>query len=366
MTGPKFLRLHVLQAGYGDCLVVEYGDDTDAQHLIVIDGGVAGETTPTLKTLLKGWPNALIHLLVVSHVDDDHIVGAIRLLKDRNLRGRIEDIWFNGATRRQDLGLEGLGFNKGDKLEEMLSEKSLGLPWNKAFGGADIAVDSNKPNRPVKLPFGATITLLSPTVEALRDLRKAWASDSLEPREANVEPEELQQFVPAGLEALGGGSAAPIDIAAILQTTSDKDESVTNGSSIAFLFDFGGASVLLAADAHASVLLETSANLDGGRPRAVEILKLPHHGSARNVTVDLLKAFPASTYVVSADGKKNGHPDDLAIARIVDVAPGSEVHFNYPGLAYKRWLEYSVDNPEQVTVSTTISNILTIKVPLPT
>lgn len=363
MTDNGFLRLHVLQAGYGDCLVVEYGHDQTEQHLIVIDGGVAGETTPTLKKLLKDLPNAHIDLLVVSHVDDDHIVGAIRVLQDKKLRGRIKDIWFNGATERRVLALEGLGYKKGDKLEAMLADKSLGLPWNGAFGGADIAVDSTKPNLPVSLSLGATLTLLSPTTSSLRDLREAWASNTLKPDDVD-KTGEPQVVVPKGLEALGEDAAAPIDIDAILQATCNEDPSVTNGSSIAFLFTFGDTSVLLAADAHASVLLETSAKLEGGHPRAVDLMKLPHHGSAGNVTVDLLKAFPAQAYVVSSDGNRHGHPDDLAIARIVDTAPGSKVFFNYPGPAYKRWLEFSADDPARVDVRSTLTRILTIELPL--
>ncbi|RYH66489.1 MAG: hypothetical protein EON54_04915, partial [Alcaligenaceae bacterium] len=215
MTDSGFLRLHVLQAGYGDCLVVEYGHGQSEQHLIVIDGGVAGETTPTLKKLLKDLPNAHIDLLVVSHVDDDHIVGAIRVLQDKKLRGRIKDIWFNGATERRVLALEGLGYKKGDKLQAMLADKSLGLPWNGAFGGADIAVDSSKPNLPVNLSLGATLTILSPTASSLRDLREAWASNTLKPDDVD-KTGEPQVVVPKGLEALGEDAAASIDIDAIL------------------------------------------------------------------------------------------------------------------------------------------------------
>ena len=83
-----------------------------------------------------------------------------------------------------------------------------------------------------------------------------------------------------------------------------------------------------------------------------------------NVTVDLLKAFPAQAYVVSSDGNRHGHPDDLAIARIVDTVPGSMVYFNYPGPAYRRWLEFSADDPARVHVSSTLTKILTIELPL--
>ncbi|MGR4872217.1 ComEC/Rec2 family competence protein [Variovorax sp. LARHSF232] len=365
MTQDRFLRLHTLQAGHGDCLVIEYGDDPKQQHVVVIDGGVAGETTPALKSLLKSWPDAQIDLLVVSHIDDDHIVGAIRLLKDTRLRRRIKDIWFNGAVEKEGAGLEGLGFKQGDKLEEMLADKALQLPWNRAFGGADVVVNASKVNQPIPLPLGASITLLSPTVDSLRALREAWAANAMQHEEEEEPPvAEPHSETPPGLERMGGGVLPAIDVDAILQTTCDEDHSIANGSSIAFLFSFGGASLLLAADAHANVLLETAALLDGGLPRSVEVLKLPHHGSAANVTADFLKAFPTEAYVISTNGNKHGHPNDLALARIVVGSPGSKVLFNYPGAAYKRWLDFSTDNLERLDVGTTRTGILEIDVKL--
>jgi len=361
VTQDRFLRLHTLQAGHGDCLVIEYGDDPKQQHAIIIDGGVAGETTPTLKRLLQGWPTAQIELLVVTHIDDDHIVGAVRLLKNNSLRERIKDIWFNGSVEKQAADLQGLGFKKGNELEKMLTDKKLMLPWNASFGGADAVVNALKVNKGVSLPLGATITLLSPTADSLRALRKDWAERGPLQQEV-AEAAEPEAAPPPGLERLGNGVLPPIDIDAILKTTSQEDTSTANGSSIAFLFSFGGATLLLAADAHASVLLETATLLDGGLPRSVDILKLPHHGSAANVTDELLKAFPTETYVVSTNGNKHGHPDDLALARIVVGVPGSQVLFNYPGDAYKRWLNFATDNCERLSVGTTRTKVLEIEV----
>lgn len=359
MTQDRFLRLHTLQAGHGDCLVIEYGEDPRQQHVVIVDGGVAGETTPTLKALLKGWPGAHIELLVVTHIDDDHIVGAVRLLKDKHLRTRIKDIWFNGSVERQAADLQGFGFKKGNELEAMLDDKKLKMPWNASFAGADVVVNPSKVNEPVPLPLNASITLLSPTADSLLALRKAWADGGLRQEEV-AEAAEPETEVPPGLERLGNGPLPPIDIAAILKTTCPEDASIANGSSIAFMFSFGGATLLLAADAHAGVLLESAGLLDGGLPRSVDVMKLPHHGSAANVTDDLLKAFPTKTYVVSTNGNKHGHPDDLALARIVDGAPDSQVLFNYPGAAYKRWLNFATDNPGRLSVGTTRTKVLEI------
>ena len=361
MTQDRFLRLHTLQAGHGDCLVIEYGNDPKQRHVVVIDGGVAGETVPTLKKLLESWPTAQIELLIVTHIDDDHIVGAVRLLKNKYLRERIKDIWFNGSVAKRAAGLQDLGFKQGNELEAILTDKQLMLPWNASFSGADAVVNASDVNQRVSLPLGATITLLSPTADSLRVLRKAW-SEGRQPQEEMAVAAELETASPSGLERLGSPVLPPVDIDAILKTTCPEDSSVANRSSIAFLFNFGGATLLLAADAHASVLLETAALLEGGLPRNVDIFKLPHHGSAANVTENLLKAFPTRIYVVSTNGNKHGHPDDLALARIVLGAPGSQVLFNYPGEAYKRWLNFATDNRERLSVGTTRTKVLEIEV----
>lgn len=366
MSDHRFLRLHTLQAGYGDCLVIEYGDHPEEQHLVIIDGGVANETTSTLTTFLNGLPKAHIELLVISHIDDDHIAGAIRLLSKKKLRTRIKDIWFNGSSQQGDR-LEKLGFKSGDKLQQMLTNKSLKIPWNSKFGGADVVSDTSTKTTPLTLPLGASVTLLSPTVASLAALREEWAANRItHVSEDTVDTIEPESVAPGDLERMGASEVPAIDVDALLTTTYDEDRSASNGSSIAFLFSFGGASLLLAADAHAKVLLETASLLDGGLPHGIDVLKLPHHGSAANVTTELLKAFPTKTYVVSTNGNKHEHPHDLAIARIVAVAPGSKVLFNYPGAAYQRWHEFSINNSDKLAVDTTrTGRILTIQVAVP-
>lgn len=196
------MRLHTLQAGHGDCLIIEYGDNPKQQHVVIIDGGVAGETTPTLKKLLQGWPTAQIELLAVTHIDDDHIVGAVRLLKSKHLRERIKDIWFNGSVEKRAADLQGLGFKKGNELETMLTDEKLMLPWNASFGGADAVVNASKVNQRVSLPLGASITLLSPTADSLRALRKAWAEGG-PPQEGVAAAAEPEAAPPPRSRTLG-------------------------------------------------------------------------------------------------------------------------------------------------------------------
>ena len=88
------------------------------------------------------------------------------------------------------------------------------------------------------------------------------------------------------------------------------------------LVELDGRSLLLTGDARADQVLEgmqESGTLDADGRRHVSILKMPHHGSIRNVTADFLRAVTADTYVISADGRY-GNPDFDALALIVEVA----------------------------------------------
>ena len=88
------------------------------------------------------------------------------------------------------------------------------------------------------------------------------------------------------------------------------------------LVELDGRSMLLTGDARADQVLEgmqEAGILDADGRRHVSILKMPHHGSIRNVTADFLRAVTADTYVISADGRY-GNPDFDALALIVEVA----------------------------------------------
>ena len=89
------MSIEMLPARHGDALWIEWGDESD-RHRMLIDGG----PTATYKEL-KSRFEALdptdrhVELFVVTHIDADHIDGAIRLLNDEALGVTYSDIWFN-------------------------------------------------------------------------------------------------------------------------------------------------------------------------------------------------------------------------------------------------------------------------------
>src|SRR5690606_17490448 len=96
------------------------------------------------------------------------------------------------------------------------------------------------------------------------------------------------------------------------------DRSVPNLSSIVVLVETGGRSLLLTGDAHGSDIVKAWDELGLPRPAKVDLLKMPHHGSIRNVTEEFMKFFEATHYVFSADGRHD-NPDAPTIEALVKL-----------------------------------------------
>jgi glyoxylase-like metal-dependent hydrolase (beta-lactamase superfamily II) len=105
------LKLHVVQAQFGDCLILEFGT-AGKSRFVLIDGGPAGNYDANLKTALKDivGSGGKLDLLVLSHIDNDHAVGVLDLLaaieddvaSERDARTRVAALWLNSFARSID------------------------------------------------------------------------------------------------------------------------------------------------------------------------------------------------------------------------------------------------------------------------
>ncbi len=309
--------IRFLPADHGDCILLTYGDAA-APARILIDGGTSA-TWGWLRPVIEGLreDERRFELLVVTHVDADHIGGALDVLGGGVPGLDFEDVWFNGY--RHLSGLETQGPVQGEKLTEKLWPHFA--RWNKAWGGKAVVVpdDGAPPSR--KLASGMTVTLLSPTAKGLQKLLPVWEKACAE---AGLDPRKVPPQVPEGLEPMGA-----IDVEGLAAAPFHEDTGEANGSSIAFLAEFGGKVVLFAGDAHPSVLTSSIRRLPGGKAR-VDAFKLPHHGSKHNVSSELLAVVDTTRYAFSTNGSHFKHPDREAVARIVSRRiEGCELRFNY-------------------------------------
>lgn len=331
-AGESIFAVEMLLAANGDCLLLEYGHP-DKPWRVLIDCGakatvarIAGRLAPASARDAT----QAIELFVLTHIDADHIGGVKDLFTKSPVRLEFNDVWFNGWRQIESF----LSFKQGDEFSDILADPALRLPWNRSFtpAGSDTPRPVVVPDQgllpQIDLPGGLRLTLLSPRPPELRELARQWQAALDESRPTTPDmlgrrtaPPPVQDFETFDLESL---AAAPVE----------HDRSAPNGSSIAFLAEYEGRSMLLTGDAHVEVLLHSIARLQRqrgmeGQPLVLDAMKLSHHGSMHATTRELLRAIRCQNYLVSTNGNIFNHPDREAIARVIlDGGPAPTLHFN--------------------------------------
>jgi hypothetical protein len=371
-------RIEMLPAAHGDSLWIEYGSGRDV-HRILIDGGPA-HAYPALRQRILHLPagERRFDLLVITHIDADHIEGIIRLLLDAEaLDCHFDRIWFNGRDQLDavpDPAGAPLGGLQGEYLGMLIAdyEQRTGTQvWNLGFAKRLAAIDRKAAALPVvELPGDCRLTLLSPDFDRLLDLKDNWAKELKAARMGSGNIAQLRQRLadsrslrPLG-DVLGAEDDFDFDLPASDETDIDLadtlgrgtgepgadapfggDTSRANGSSIALLLEYPATKpevrFLLAGDAWASVL-ETSLTglLAPGARLAVDGFKLPHHGSVANISETLLGKLKCSNYLVSTNGAIFGHPHARCVELLLKAhaAQGKpRLHFNYLVASTEAW-----------------------------
>ncbi|MDA8020496.1 MAG: hypothetical protein MPN21_23910 [Thermoanaerobaculia bacterium] len=374
--------LEALRARHGDCLILHYGPE-DSPQRVLIDGGPARVWSEFLELRLRqlrdeealpaGEP-LRFRMLMVSHVDADHIVGVIDLLEatrdDVTVPYRFRTLWHNSfddalggedaadAAVRETSVAVGLASLDPESLPSSLPvddhsalalasirqgrtlrllAEELGIPFNKTDGqDPDLLLVGHGAD----MRHGLRFELLGPSQAQVDALRTSWKSflDEQERRrreeeEAPETPAELAEFV---------------------------DRSVPNLSSLVIWAEKDGKVMLLTGDARGDFILtalEESGRLEPGERSAVEIdlLKMPHHGSDRNVDDIFFERIRARHYVFSGDGF-HGNPEpktfELLLRNRQPEHGSFSLHLTYPAEDFRlRKDDYPLDELESILQS---------------
>ena len=362
------LTLEALPAEEGDCLLLHWGT-RDEPHIALIDGGPGlvydHHLRPRLEELVKnlGVEQLTLELVMVSHMDSDHIVGIKKLFS--RLRREVEQ---NAQAEDRIIRAERLWLNVfNDVLDDAIDAYYKTLPK-----GLQASVDGRPPEEMVEQfrerfadEDESTAEFNAQSVAAVlaghgegRTLRddQQFLAEAQESRRINspftrggkatlITLEMTPKPVSiSGLEfTITGPMQAEIEA---LQQEFDKyikekgltaeavlaaysDPSVKNLSSIVCIVEFGGKKILLTGDARGDLMLtglEKRGFLEKGGSMKVDIFKVPHHGSDNNAEPELFERIVADTYVLSGDGQ-HGNPERETIQWIVD-ARGKDAEFD--------------------------------------
>lgn len=327
------IRISFLKAGKGDSIWIAFKDKTEKTWNIIIDGGVADtyfDKTQNKRGDLYTTINGIrereekIDLLVLSHIDNDHIEGLLKWFEtDQDAHKLIEQVWFNSGKAisgyydtdiNKDLDIHlgnhsstNTGISEAIDFEDYLLKHNL---WNKELIQQGDTMDLG----------GAQLTVLTPTPVQLQNLlkeyRKQTGDDVYTASKGTDWKEDLKTLIASEKE----------ETFRFLEDRSPK-----NGSSISILLTFAGCHYLFLADSHPKPVCEAIRNLgySHDKPLKASLLQISHHGSKSNVNRDLLQLVATAHYAISTDGTANGHPHKRLLGRIIDVNPKAILYFNY-------------------------------------
>jgi metal-dependent hydrolase (beta-lactamase superfamily II) len=329
------LEITMLPAREGDALWIRWGNPDHPRQMIVDTG--TKDTGRKIKNLILSLPEnqRQFDLVVITHIDSDHIWGAISCFVEQpSIPGLvIADFWFNGQKHIFESchNLESLGPIQGDQLSDWLEQSNH---WNLAFDKKSVTASLDSPPARICFPENMFITVLGPFKKRLKELAPAWPASML--KIFNEPP-----LPPVQLEGLGIKNRLNAykleDLKKVADLISIPDTSPTNASSITLILEHEGKRILLAADALADDLIHAIKNLESQLPAHFDAVKLPHHGSARNISSELISNIACKNWLVSTDGNRHHHPDCAAIARTIFGSESPSIHFNVSSSHNDSW-----------------------------
>lgn len=313
--------LEALRARHGDSLILHFGD-ADKPRVIVIDGGPRGVFKKTLMPRLEELRDARdgkleIEILMISHLDDDHVKGVLEfaeaLDEDGELKGGFDvgTLWLNSfedtvgkgdpIVAGSDAVPSGVGegelaaviatVGQGRNLRDLARK----FHWKQNEGFDELVVVPDDDGVAVDLGLDPLkLTVVGPRVAELGELREEWIKELKKLKDKEKGPAEVAEYL---------------------------DDSVYNLSSIVCLVELGGKRMLLTGDARGDKILaglEAAGLLKKGKTMKVDLLKVPHHGSSRNLEQDFFERILADHLVISADGEYDN--PDLPTLEMISAA----------------------------------------------
>jgi len=286
------LKIKSLPANHGDCFVIE---DTDEDYVLVVDCGLKITFQNHLRKSIKK-----ADALILTHIDEDHILGAIPLLENTPEAFELGDIYFNSPNLLNYKLSEGnISVRQAKQVDQLLMDKGIRCS----------GLESN--NR-LTLTSNLKLHVISPRKSDLLKLNETKFSED--------------------------GKSTNISINYNSKSVKDLSKSKDNFLSISSDL-VNDRTFLYLADAHPEIIADyiESLGYKESNKLSVDIVKLSHHGSYKNISDRLVSLISCDTYWISTNGGKarSKHPEPATLAKLavnVDRNENSILTFlfNYP------------------------------------
>jgi beta-lactamase superfamily II metal-dependent hydrolase len=300
-------EFNVLPAFSGDSILIKTYVEDNVEFIILIDGGTPSTFEYSLKNHLKEITK--IDLLVLTHIDNDHIGGLINFFKNSLINKiKITEIWYNQPEvefYESKSGKALISVPQAEDWKALVKEKKKDV----------VIKEITTENRKIDIS-GLKFIILSPTTEIKNKLYEIWLKDKEKTKDKEVSIKALiSTSTPSYTKSLE--ELNKIDFKPEKSINND----IYNSSSIAFLLKCPDLSFLLLADSRAEVISDNLKTLSYSEtnPLEVDFVKVSHHGSLNNTSQELLSLIKSNNYLISTNGgaSNHRHPSRETIARIV-------------------------------------------------
>ncbi|CEG24558.1 MBL fold metallo-hydrolase [Peribacillus simplex] len=366
------IEIKMYPAKNGDCFLLSFG--ISKKNHILIDCGYVDTYERFLKKDLLdiAKKKEKINLMIITHIDADHISGAIKFIQDNDNEKfiEIEEVWFNAYRHLQthkENGTElhiketeilereiALGksyfkrVNQSEIVTDEISAKqgsTLGAlllkgnyNWNTKFNGNAVSTNINES---ISIE-GVSITILSPDEQKLKKLESKWIKE-LKKKKWNFYINENKlfddayefmlllgenEYIVTSNEISKQKTKESLNVEGFIEKEYEMDHGDINGSSIAILIEYDEKKLLFLADAHPDIISNKLIKM--GKTK-FDLVKVSHHGSIKNTNNELAKVMNSNRYLFSTNGHKHRHPDSQTIIKLLFANSQSEkqLYFNY-------------------------------------
>lgn len=358
--------IRTFQSGCGDCifLILEDGISGESFH-IMIDCGLF---TPEIKTFVVQKLELRIDLLIVTHYDDDHIAGIIKMLLELE-KLKIGKILFNCFQDYDENAIVEIPSEDKDLLDKYVTNihlspnpnnNKISAPqaallslllksndkWFKAWN-REILIEGDTINVGNDTKWGRFL-VLSPSSEAWDNLKDYFVKEYVKCVHSRP-PQGAFKNQDAYWEMLLRIAASkpqikkmiPISSSMISKSFLQKKAAANpnevgitspNKASLALVWECNGKRILFGGDAIASQLYEAIKKHYDGNHILFEAIKIPHHGSKNNMSNELSLLVDSEHYFLTG-GKKDEGPNYETLAKIIlhpieDGIQSHTVHYN--------------------------------------
>ena len=282
--------IKIFQANFGDAISINFYGNDNKYHNIFIDGGFASTYDRTIRaeTLRIIKDKQRIDSFIITHIDQDHISGAICFIKEFCKENIVNEFWFNTNLLININTSNLISYSEAIKARDYLNDKNQLV---KTINDATIPFET----------AGAVFTFLSPSKKDLSKFHKKWKK-----YENNL------------ISAIGNDYKYTIEDLA--KREFNEDPKLENKVSISFLFEKLENKILFLADSHPITIINKLFEMGYSKSNKLNLdyMKISHHGSKGNTNYQLLDMINCKNYIISADGLNRYYlPHKETLSRII-------------------------------------------------